>query len=274
MNSKFSGIESQIFRNKTLLKALVIRDIKMRYAGASLGVMWSVIQPLTLLFIYIIVFSTLMAGGRISFNNGSQVPYAVFLCPCLLAWNWYCEAVNGACNAILSNASLIKKSAFPAAILPCVPVFSSLIPFLVVLLCFFVYQFLFTASFSMWEFLLFIPVILLQLFFISGISYFVAALNVVIRDTAQIVNSILQIMFWATPIVYDVNVITQKYPHAKYWYFLNPFSHLMTAWREAIILHSLPSLPVLVSLLFWSTVLYMVGHIVFRRASSRFVEQV
>lgn len=274
MNPKFSGIESQIFRNRTLLKALVIRDIKIRYAGASLGVMWSVIQPLTLLFIYIIVFSTLMEGGRFSFGNGSQVPYAVFLCPCLLAWNWYCEALNGACNAILTNASLIKKSAFPAAVLPCVPIFSSLLPFLVVLLCFFIYQCLFTASFSILEIFLVVPVIFLQLFFISGISYFVAALNVVIRDTAQIVNSILQIMFWATPIVYDVNVITHKYSHAQYWYLLNPFAHLMTAWREAIILHSLPSLPVLTSLLIWSAALYMAGRIVFRRSSSRFVEQV
>ncbi len=268
-------IETQIYRNRRLLGSLIMRDLRLRYAGSSLGIFWSIIQPLILLMLYIIVFSTLMEGARISLGTGqTEVSYAVFLCPCLLAWNWICEALNGACNSVVSNAPLIKKTAFPIDILPCIPLFSGLIPFLVVLFIFFIYQFFFTLTFSFIEILLIIPVIIFQFLVLVGISYFVAALNVFIRDTAQVTMAVLQIMFWATPIVYKDEILIKKFPSSEYWFTFNPFSQIMAMWRDAVIAHRLPSVNSIIIVTITFVLFYSIGRFVYARTKDSFVEQI
>ena len=266
-------LETQILHNRHLLFSLVARDIKLKYVGSSLGVFWSVVQPLILLILYIIVFSTLMGTARILLKN-NEVNYAVFLCPCLLAWNWFTESVSSSCYSIISGAPLIRRVAFPTGILPCVPILSGFLPFVVVLIIFFLYQGIFTPTFKPIELLLVLPVICVQFFLTIGLCFFVSALNVVIRDTAQVTMALLQILFWATPIVYMEDILVKQFACVATWFMINPFAHLMKIWREAIGAHCLPNWQSTTILLLWAIIFYIAGRYLFTKSSDSFIEQV
>lgn len=264
------NFERQLLANRNLLFSLVLRDLKLRYAGTTLGIVWAVLQPLIILCMYVLVFSTIFAGGRLG-NYNQDIPFGVFLCPCLLAWNWLSETVSTSCGCVVSNASLIKKSSFPCAVLPLVPLLAGLVPFLAVFFLFFIYQYS-TGTFAAIEVVLILPVFVTQMFFMSGFALLVSAINVAIRDTSQIVASMLQVLFWATPIVYVREQVVEKYLWLDYWYAANPLTLLMAVWRDAVINHRISSPQLFVPLLLWSLAIYVVGRFVFTRSSRRFVE--
>lgn len=267
-----ASFEAHIFENWRLLRSFISRDLRSRYAGSSLGVFWSIVHPLVMLVLYIVVFSTLVRGGR--FNVRGQIAdYALFLCPALLAWNWVLESCMGSASSITSNGTLIKKVVFPASILPLAPVLAGLLPFCAAMGIFMIFVMLKGAFHP--ATLIYLPfVTFLQLIFLIGPAYLFSALNVFVRDTVQVLQAALQILFWATPIVYTQESLLQPYPFLKIWFDLNPIAHLVNAYRLAIIASSPPPLQSVVYLLVFSLVSYHAGRTVFVRSRAHFPDEV
>ena len=266
------SIETQLAANRRLLWTLVVRDLRARYAGSGLGIFWSVIHPLIMLFLYIVVFSTLMKGSGPSVG-GVVTSYAVFLLPALMSWNWLYESLQGASTSITGNASLIKKVVFPSAILPAVSMVAGAIPFAVTMAIFLVFACI-VAGFSLVTLAWLPAVVALQVALMAGPAYLLAALNVLIRDTAQLLTAVLQFLFWGTPIVYAPDVLTRSFPWARYWFDLNPVAHLVGAYRDVIIAHRHPQVGSVAYILIVSVITYHFGRALFHRSRRHFPDEV
>ncbi|MCX7626341.1 MAG: ABC transporter permease [Candidatus Sumerlaeaceae bacterium] len=266
-------IEQEVVIHSRLLALFVRRELKARYAGSLLGIFWSVIHPIIMLSLYIIVFSALVPrSGRLPFRSATA-EYAVFLCPALIAWNWFHEALMGACHSVVAHAALIRKTVFPVAILPCVSIAASALGFVVGMMAFLV--FLILVGYGNWLVLLWLPILaVLQALLMLGPAFLFATLHVFLRDTAQVVLAALQILFWATPIVYPSEVLTKVSPVFEWWFRINPVARLVDAYRQVIIIRTAPDPEALIYLVIVVILLYHAGRSAFERARTRFVDEV
>jgi ABC-type polysaccharide/polyol phosphate export permease len=266
-------LEKELLQHRRLLGLFVRRELQARYAGSFLGIFWSVIHPLILLALYIVVFSTLVPrSGRLPFRSATA-EYAVFLCPALIAWNWFLESLMGAVNSIVGNAPLIRKTVFPISILPAIPVLASAMGFAVAMLAFLV--FLVAAGHGHWAILVWLPVlVVLEFLLVLGPAYLVATMNVFLRDTSQVLFAIMQVLFWATPVVYPAEVVTKHAPLFQWWFRLNPFARLVDCFRQVIILGQAPDLESFLYLCIVIIFTYYLGRAAFQRARARFVDEV
>lgn len=266
------AFETQIVSSRGLLRAFVARDLKTRYAGSALGVFWSVIHPLLILGLYILVFSTIVKGGRFEVH-GRVAGYALFLCPAIVAWSWLSESLVGACNAVTGNGSLLKKIAFPSAILPLTPVVGGLLPFTVAMAAVLVYAAL-TAGLSPTA-LLWLPIVAaLQMLLLTGPAFLLSALNVFLRDTAQVMTAVLQFLFWGTPIVYTPETVTVPFPWTRLWFEINPVAHLVESYRDIIVSGQAPNVGSLLYLMAIAILGYHAGRTVFLRSRRHFADEV
>ena len=266
------SIERQVVVHRRLLWTFIARDLRSRFAGSGLGVFWSVIHPLVILALYLVVFSTLSRGVQVGVR-GHLAGYAVFLCPALIAWNWMSESLIGACNSVTANASLIRRVAFPAGILPAAAVLAGLPSFGASMLVFLGFEAA-VGAFAPVSLPYLVLAALLQAALMIGPAYLLAALNVAVRDTAQVVVAGLQFVFWATPVVYQEEALVTAYPWVKYWFAVNPVAHLVQIYRDALTAHQGPDPASVAYLLAVATVAYLAGRTLFGRSHGRFADQV
>jgi ABC-type polysaccharide/polyol phosphate export permease len=266
------GVARVVAANRRLLRTFVARDLAARYAGSSLGIFWSVIHPLVLLALYIVVFSTIMRGGRFQVS-GQPVGYALFLVPALIAWNWLNESLIGACNSVVANSSLIKKTVFPAEILPASAIMAGAVPFAAAMALFLVFAAVIGALH--WTAFVLVPLLaLLQLLLMLGPAYLLAAAQVFARDTAQLLTAGFQFLFWASPVVYPEEVVQKAFPWAEWWFRVNPVAHLVNAYRDALIAHRAPSAASVIYLLVLALLMWHAGRTVFLRTRRLFPDEV
>jgi lipopolysaccharide transport system permease protein len=248
---------------RDLLFVLVSRDMKLRYKRSMLGVLWTLLNPLGQLLILSFVFRSVLP---------LNIPrYDSFLFCGLLAWTWFSTALSQATAAIVENRELLKRPGFPIAILPTVTVTSHLIHFLLALPV--LGLFLVLDGSRITSAMLALPLVMaLQFIWTLSLAYLLATFHVTFRDTQYLLGVLLQLLFYLTPIFYEISAIPAPY---QALYRLNPMMHIIDAYR-AILLHGkLPehvaSLGVL-GLLAIGLLIFGYGH--FTRVSYRFVEEV
>lgn len=225
-----------IWRNRTLLWQLTKRNIVARYRGSMLGVFWGLVQPLMMLCIYTFVFSVVFEarwGVNIEKFKGA---FAIIMFCGMALYSIFAECVSCSCGLIIGNPNFVKKVIFPLEILPLAQCISSLILglewfVLLFLGVIFIYG---DLNYTM----LLLPIILIPLFLFSlGISYFVASLSVYVRDTAYIVQVILQMLFFMTPIVYPIMAVPEKY---RWLLETNPLTVLIEQCRKIFLYGIMP----------------------------------
>lgn len=194
-----SSLFSEIWNNRSILWLLTRRELKARYAGSMLGVMWNVIHPIVMIAIFIVILGTIM-GGKMGGEAG-RGSYAIYLCAGMIPWLVFREIVTRCSVTILENAGLIKKVAFPEVILHLGVLINTLIIHSISYTAFI----LLLAAFGAWPgsavFACYLILILASLFAL-GLGLIVSVLNIYFRDVGQLVEIILQFLFWFTPIVY------------------------------------------------------------------------
>ena len=201
----------QVLRNvvnhRDLLWQMVGNDLRGRYVGSFLGLFWNVIHPLIQILIYTVVFSKIM-GARLG-EGYSSSPYAfsIYLCAGLLPWGVFAEIINRCTGVFWENAHLVKKIAFPKALLYAYIVAASVTNLIIIVTVFLVFLWLVNALPSLVALLVWGVFLLLQVLFATGIGLFTSVLNVFFRDIAQLIAIALQIWFWFTPIVYVPSVL-------------------------------------------------------------------
>src|SRR3954468_8416524 len=189
---------ARLLRYRGLIQSLVARELKARYRGSVLGFFWSFINPLLLLLVYSFVFSYVMVGSQ----DPRIVPYPLFLFCGLLPWTWFASSLNESAGVLISGGNLIKKVLFPAEVLPIVTALANLVHFLFglpILVLFLVY---YRAPITFAELVWFPVIVLVQLILTIGLGLLVSALTVHFRDIRDILANLLQLWFFATPIIY------------------------------------------------------------------------
>ena len=254
-------------RRSFVLRELVRRDLQGRYAGSALGFAWSFVQPLWQLALFTFVFAVVLKVPLV----GERAPnFAVFLFAGLLPWIAFNETVQRATSAILDNATLVKRLSFPSEILIVALALSTL-----------VHQGIAAAVFAailavrgelFWPGLpLLLPALAAQLALTLGLSLLVSALQVFLRDTAQLVGIVLGAWFYLTPIVYPLGLVPEP---LRRLVELNPLAGLVGLYRSAFLGSGLPSRSGLLALALAAAALLAAGATVFRRLRVRFPDEI
>jgi lipopolysaccharide transport system permease protein len=269
----------ELFRYKDLLENLVMRDLKVRYKSSVLGFLWSLINPLLLMVVFTVVFTIMLPNYRVH-------KFPVFVLCALLPWNFFATSVIGAINSVVQNGHLINKVYFPREILPLAAVLANFANFLLALPVLALFLFLFQVPLT--ANVLYLPVIMLaQVAFTMGVALILATVNVFYRDTAVIMEVIMQAWFFMTPVFYPVDLlpITQTVrgialPVQRLVYILNPMASIIASYRSVLYGFTNGSPPAAPAFDFFSRtivtalVVLVIGYGVFIRFSGRFGEEV
>lgn len=249
-----------------LIRSFVKRDLQARYRGSTIGLFWSVIHPLIMLVLYTFVFSAILRV-RVGAEEGTT-NFALYLFCGMLPWNAFAEALNRSGGVVLEHANLIKRTLFPAVILPVNLVISGMINELIGLAILFAALLLRGHHFSLLVLLL--PMILLlQVTFTVGLAWIVAGTTVFIRDLGQIMGVALTLWLFLTPIFYPPALVPEGW---RILLSVNPMYAVVEAYRSLILLGRLPAWPTLAVLAGCAITAFVVGHLVFSRMQPAFAD--
>ena len=255
------SIFKNLYQYRELLKTNVQKEIRGKYKGSFLGVLWSFLNPLLMVLVYAIVFPYIM---RIQVPN-----YLIFLIVAIIPWNFFTTCITTGCNCVWLNGGIIKKVYFPREILPVSVIVAGLINFLIS--CVIILLFLLFGGIGFSLQLLWLPVIaIIQSLFSLGLLFILSAINVYVRDVEYVVSFVLNLLFYATPILYTAEMFPTK---IRWVLNINPLTHLVNAYRSIFYYQTMPNLSSLFYLIILSIGVVLIGYIVFRKLEKGFAEE-
>lgn len=260
------SVPTRVYRRKIahffdLLRVLVDRDMKLLYKRSALGIAWTLINPLLQLAVFSFVFRSVVPINIPQFSS--------FAFSGLLIWTWSQTALFQATGLITSNKALIRQPNFPTAILPVVTTMTGLIHFLLALPVLII--FLAVDGVEPSSVLFVLPLLMVIQFVLTvGLAYPLAALNVTFRDTQHTLGVLLQMLFYLTPIFYDLNSVPKEF---QPFYQLNPMVPLIEAYRAILLKGTQPDWQALLIVSLIVAVILPIGLAIFRRQSNTFVEE-
>lgn len=252
----------ELWAYRELLLILMQRDLKVRYRQAVLGLLWAVMQPLMLMVIYSVLL------GRLAKVPSDGVPYPVLAFSGLVAWTYFATLFNASCASLIGSAHLISKIYFPRLIIPLSAMGASFADFLAGLLVL-AGLLIFYGIGASWS-LLALPLLLIAVTFCAlGMGTIFAAMNVTYRDFQHLVPLVMQIWFFATPVVYPSSLIASS---TWGWVLqLNPMYGLMEGFRAAFLGRDLNWDAIAYGMIV-SMLLFAIGLAVFERVERRFAD--
>jgi lipopolysaccharide transport system permease protein len=251
-------------RDYGMLLSLFRMALSDRFLGSSLGLVWAVLSPLMLMGIFVFVF-TFVFPSRLPGREGA-LPFVIWLISGYAPWLGLSEGLSSATSSVTGNAGIVKNIAFKSELLPVVGAMLGLVP-LGVGLCLVGFLKVISGQGLNWTIVALPLIIMLQLFFVSGIGLFLSALNVFVRDTALALPSILTMLLFASPIFYPLSA----YPApVQAILVFNPFYVLAECYRAPLLAGTLPPLWMLAYLACVSGLLIAGGLWWFRRLKSFF----
>lgn len=216
-----------IYRDRAMFWALVKNDFRARFAGSYLGLFWAFIQPVITIVLYWFVFQVGLRSG-----NVSNHPFILFLVSGLIPWFYFSEAWNGASNSLIEYNYLVKKVVFNVGMLPVLKVASAMfvhlffVAFVLVMRTLYGYN----LNLQLLQLLYYIPC---TAFLVLGLSYITSACTVFFRDMAQIVNIVLTIGIWVTPIMWNAEATMSA--GMQMVFKLNPVYYIVDGFRDTLL---------------------------------------
>jgi ABC-2 type transport system permease protein len=206
-----------------LLYLIAITDFKRTYLGTVLGYVWSLARPLMLFGVLLAVFTQV-------FRIGSQVPhYPVLLLLNIVLFGFFSEATNTAVMSIVGQESVVRKTQFPRLVIPAAVVLTSLFNLALNLVVVFAFLLAFGVG-PMWTWLLFPVLLAVLVIFTTAVSMMVASLNPRFRDVAIIWTVVSTVLFYATPVLYPINVVPETLRNVITLNPLTPLFELVRVW--------------------------------------------
>lgn len=247
---------------RELLYFLVWRDIIARYRQAAIGIAWAVIQPVTTMIVFTVVFGHF---GR--FPSGGK-PYPIFAFTALLAWNFFAAGVGRAAVSVANNANLISKVYFPRLLVPLAAGIAMIVDFAIAFLLLLGMTFWFgiRPTFAMLTVPLFV---LLDLVVVLGFGFWLSALNVKYRDVTHAFPLLLQLWMFATPVAYPMSVVPAKW---QLLYNINPMVGVVQGFRWAVLGAAAPQLTFLALNVLVAFAVLLGGLVYFKRTEQSFAD--
>jgi homopolymeric O-antigen transport system permease protein len=244
-----------------VLSSLVFKDFKIRYRNMSLGVFWSVLNPIVMMGVLTFVFTYL--------SPSAMPKFPVYLMCGLVPYNFFCIAWISGTTSLVDNAGLIKRVQVPREIVPLAAVLSNCLHLLIQICLLFVLVFAYGYHVNRyWAWLPYVWA--MEVIFMCGLSLATAALNVYIRDMRYLVESTNTVMFWLVPIVY-AQLASPPWIYAVIDNY-NPLSALILMMRRILMDGKPPGLTTLTDMTFASLVMFGVGLLVFHKLKRRFYD--
>ncbi len=214
-----------------LLREFVAKDVKGRFAGSMGGLLWTVINPLAMILVYIFAFSIVLRVRVTAAETGTDI-FAVFFLAGLFPWLFCMEGLSRSMGCVTGNANLVTKVVFPVELLPLGMVLAVFLTNGLGMLVFLGYLAL--EGYAHFTWLLVGLLAVLQLVFVWGVASFLAAASVFFRDLNELVNILLRLWFFATPIIYPISMVPEAFRPVM---FFNPMAHFVTLYRELLLVH-------------------------------------
>lgn len=264
---KFTTLPVELYQSRHLIWKLAKNDFKKRYAGSYMGAVWALAQPVVTVCMYYVVFDVIMKTGG---QNGSDVPFVLFLTAGLVPWFFFSEALNSGTNALLEYNYLVKKVVFKISVLPIIKIIAATFIHaffvgvsLIVAAVYGYYPTVYTLQIFYYSACLFI--------FVLALCYSTCAIVVFFRDLTQIINIVLQIGMWATPILWDINTLDQKWVVILK---LNPLVYIVNGYRNAIYEREWFFQDFFSMMYFWivTVVVFGIGAAIFKRLKVHFAD--
>lgn len=252
----------ELWAYRNLFLFLVWRDIKVRYAQTVLGAGWAILQPVLAMVVFTLIF------GNFAKIPSDGVPYPVFSLAALVPWIYFSTALTTASNSLIANPNLITKVYLPRLVIPLAPVLAGLVDFAIALVILFAMMLAFGIVPSSGVAVL--PIlVLIMMMAAAGIGCLLAALNVQYRDVKHIVPFLVQVLMFASPIVYPMSLVPEAYRVA---YALNPMAGVIEGFRSVLLGTNSISWSLLSVSAVSSVVFLTIGALYFRRMERVFAD--
>jgi lipopolysaccharide transport system permease protein len=252
-----------IVQYRELIRNLVFKDLKLKYRGSLFGFLWSLVNPLVMITVYLIAFKYIMAvrsGG-----------FVFLLLLGILAWTFFAASASMGAGGIVDNGGLLKTVQFPRAVLPISSVLFNLAQYLLTITAFLPIMLVFYGMPLRASMLLFPVIVLLQVMMTIGVALALAAGTAFFRDIRHLLEIALMVMFWTTPIIYDY----QRIPAAWRWpVLLSPMSPFVLAYQQIFYYGRVPDPQVSAVAVLYAAVAFFGGFALFTRLQHQFVEQI
>lgn len=255
-----------MMKNKKLIWQLGKNDFKNRFANTSLGAIWGFLQPFIFMLTYAIVFQFILKTG-----SSGEYPYAVWFFPGMAMWQWINDSIMSASNSIRTYSYLVKKVVFPVDVIPTISIVASsfvgLFLIIITTIICVVYGYLPNI-------LILIYVIISAYCFMIAFTRFTSAITAVVPDFSNLLGIVMQLFFWFTPVIWNLNMLVEKPIFSKIM-MCSPFTYLITAFRQVFIGENIIFKGYGVyTAVFWviTIILYVWGNAVFKRTKKDFAD--
>lgn len=255
----------EIFKSRELVWNLSKNDFKVRYVGSYLGVFWAFINPLVIIMLYWFVFQ--FAFGN---NDVDGHPFVLWLIGGLVPWFLVQDAVMNGTNALLEYAYLVKKVMFQVSVLPAIKIISACfihVVFMIVVLGIYICMGYFPSIYMLQLIYYFICAVMFTL----AITYMTSAVVLFVRDLGQFISVFMQVFMWATPIMWNINIVPPSYQ----WIFkINPAYYVITGYRDSLLYQVSIFQHMGHAFYFWSIVITLLigGSTIFRKLRPHFAD--
>lgn len=251
----------ELYDYRQLLKSNVSKEIRGKYKGSFLGVLWSFVNPLLMTLVYAIVFPFIL--------RTTQPHYVTFVVIGVLPWTWFTNVISQGTNTIVVNGGIIKKVYFPREVLPISIVTSGLINFLIS--CIIIAIFLICSGIGFSFYILLLPIIvLIQYILMLGLIFITSAIDVYVRDAEYIIAFLVSMLFYATPILYSSDLFPAKFS----WILnLNPLTTIINSYRDIFYYQTMPNLKALGIVFLVSVLILIIGYKIFGKLKKGFAEE-
>ncbi len=252
----------EVINYHELLTQIALREIKVRYKQTGLGIVWAILQPVSLMVIFTLFF------GKFAKIPSEGIPYPIFYYSALLPWQYFSTSLSFAIPSMVTNRQLVTKIYFPREIFPLSSILAALVDFGIASLIFIVMMFIYHIHFTPYL-LLIIPVLFIQIIFTLGVCFFASAINVYYRDVRHALPLLIQLWMFASPIIYPLSMVPE---HLRRFYLLNPMAGIIDSYRRIIVKGLPPDLFAISLAAVISIVIFFLGYRYFKNIEMSFAD--
>jgi len=251
-----------LVNSKDLLFSWVGRTIRGRYQQSVLGWLWAIVQPAASVVIFSVIFTQF-----VPVNTGG-IPYPVFSYVAVVPWAFFASSLSDMTNSLVQNMSLVTKIYFPREALVIAAMLARLLDFGVAAVLLIILIIVFRMTVTPLGLIVLPFILLMQIVLVMGLGLIMAALNIFYRDVQPMLALVIQLWFYASPIIYPVTMVPEKY---RFLYYLNPMAGILESYRDILLRQSMPGYYLLFSGVF-SLVVFLLGYWFFKRVEFLFAD--